>query len=110
MYRVDVEAVPLPANPGSDAPKSSLLADMNSLPILAHLAELSKIIESIMTQIFSTKLIKLPRKDLVYHRVAKLEELNIRLFQWHSAIPESLAWNQWTPTTQSLPPQLAIMQ
>jgi hypothetical protein len=95
---------------GQDAPTSSLLADTKSLPIIAHLAQLSKIIESIMTQIFGTKLIKLPRNDLVYHRVAKLEELNIRLFQWHSAIPEALAWNQWTPTTQDLPPQLAIMQ
>lgn len=94
-----------------DSPLYTLLD--NSIPssiLLIHLADLSRIIESMMADVFSTRLIKLPRKDLVTHRVAKLEELNLRLFQWHTALPETFAWNQWTPTTQTLPPQLTILQ
>lgn len=63
-----------------------------------------------MAELFSTKLIKLPRKELVTHRVAKLEEMNVRLFKWHSSLPEALAWNQWVPTTEKLAPQLTVLQ
>ncbi|KAH8896729.1 hypothetical protein GQ53DRAFT_792041, partial [Thozetella sp. PMI_491] len=62
-----------------------------------------------MSRVFSTKLIKTPRKELVLGRIASVEELNVRLFRWQSAIPEDLAWNQWTPSTQGLSPQAAIM-
>ncbi|KAH8652034.1 fungal-specific transcription factor domain-containing protein [Xylariales sp. PMI_506] len=81
----------------------------SSFTVFVHIVELSKIIESVMTLIFSTKMIKTPRKELVMGRVANVEELNVRLFRWQSSIPEDLAWNQWTPTTQKLLPQAAIM-
>lgn len=68
------------------------------------------IIEAVMAELFSTKLIKLPRKELVTHRVSKLEEMNVRLFKWHSSLPEALAWNQWVPTTEKLAPQLTVLQ
>ncbi|KAJ4252508.1 hypothetical protein NW762_011109 [Fusarium torreyae] len=83
---------------------------MPSQPTLVPLAQLSQIAESIMTELFATKLIKLPREKLVSHRVMKLEELNVRLFQWHTSLPEALTWNQWMPTTERLPPWLAIVQ
>lgn len=78
--------------------------------MLVHLAQLSRIIESLMTDVFSTRLIKLPREDLVRHRVTKLEELNVKLLQWHTNLPKALMWNQWTPTTQYLPSWLVILQ
>lgn len=84
--------------------------DGGGLSIFIQLIGLSKIIESVLTLVFSTKMIKSPRKELVMKRITSVEELNVRLFHWHSALPEDLTWNQWTPSTQSLSPPAAILQ
>lgn len=63
--------------------------------ILQRVAELCKIIESVLSQVFSTKMIKKSRKDLVFIRLTRLEELNLRLFRWHADLPESMTLNRW---------------
>ena len=89
-----------------DLPTSASLSWL----ILVQLTDLAKIIEAMMKDVFSTKLIKLARNDLVAHRVTKLEELNMRISQWHAALPELLTWSQWTPTTKEISPHLLILQ
>ncbi|KAL3444533.1 fungal-specific transcription factor domain-containing protein [Aspergillus insuetus] len=66
-----------------------------------HLTDLCTIIEDILTQIFSTRLIKKPRKELVLTRLTRLGDLNIRLFRWNSELPQTIAWNQWKPASHS---------
>ncbi|KAL7916839.1 fungal-specific transcription factor domain-containing protein [Trichoderma velutinum] len=81
-----------------------------TLTVFIHQVELSKIIESVLSLLFSAKFIKTPRKELVIDRLARAEELSVRLYKWHSSLPESLAWSQWTPTKHSLSPQAAAIQ
>ncbi|OKL57334.1 hypothetical protein UA08_07456 [Talaromyces atroroseus] len=76
---------------------------------LLQIAELSKIIEIVLSHVFSTKMIKKSRKDLVMTRLARLEELNLRLFRWHSALPESLTWHKWIQRTDDLHSNTLIM-
>ncbi|KAL4861789.1 fungal-specific transcription factor domain-containing protein [Aspergillus spectabilis] len=68
----------------------------------SRLIDLCTIIEDVLSQIFSTRLIKKPRKELVLARLARLEDLNIRLLRWHSELPDGVAWNQWKPATHGL--------
>jgi hypothetical protein len=81
------------------------------LPILLlQFSELSKIIESILSQVFSTKMIKKSRKDLVMTRLERLEELNLRLFRWHSPLPETITWNRWMQRADGVDSNILILQ
>jgi hypothetical protein len=80
------------------------------VPSFEGLIELSKIIEEILFKVFSTKMIKKPQKDLMLSRSLRLEELSVRLGQWHSSLPSHLKWNQWNPTPGSLKPHILILQ
>jgi hypothetical protein len=72
--------------------------------------ELSQIAEEMLFKVFSTKMIKKPRRDLVLCRSSRLEEISVRLGRWHSDLPTNLSWNQWNPFPGTLMPHLYILQ
>jgi hypothetical protein len=76
----------------------------------SQLVDLCTIIEDVLSQIFSTNLIKKSRKDLVLTRLARLEDLNVRLFRWYSELPDIIAWNQWKPVMHSLSSRVMLAQ
>ncbi|KAJ5266729.1 fungal-specific transcription factor domain-containing protein [Penicillium angulare] len=92
-----------------DSIPSSIEYEINNPSAFVQLVELARIIESVITLVFSPKMIKSPRKKLVTSRIASVEALNLQLFRWHSSIPEDLTWNRWTPNAQKMSPQIATM-
>lgn len=74
------------------------------------LIELSKLIEEVLFKVFSTKMVKKPRPDLVLYRSSRLEELSVSLSRWHTSLPVHLAWNQWNPTRGRLTPLVLIIK
>jgi hypothetical protein len=43
-------------------------------------------------------------------RLDKLEELNLRLFRWHSALPEAITWNKWMQKADGVYSDTLILQ
>jgi hypothetical protein len=80
------------------------------MPAFEGLIELSKITQEILFKVFSTKMIKMSRRDLVLCRSSRLEEFSVRLGRWHSRLPVHLTWNQWNPTPGNLKPHVLILQ
>lgn len=78
--------------------------------LLLHFSELSNIIESVLSQVFSTRMIKKSRKELVMTRLERLEELNLRLFRWQSALPEAITWNRWMQRADGVDSNVLILQ
>lgn len=77
---------------------------------LQAMIELSKITQEILSKIFSTKMIKKPRRDLVLCRSTRLEELSLRLSRWHTNLAAELRWNQWNPSAGGLKLHVLILQ
>lgn len=94
----------------TEASQSTRTGELGIISILAQFVSLTKIIELVIVQVFSTKFIKTPRKELVTQRVASVEDLNMQLFKWQSSIQENLTWSQWTASPQALNPQIAVLQ
>jgi hypothetical protein len=96
----------------SKLPKSDLEHPSEAIIMSAFrgIIELSQIAEEMLFKVFSTKMIKKPRRDLVLCRSSRLEEISVRLGRWHNNLPSSLTWNQWNPYTGVLMPHLYILQ
>ncbi|KAF0324443.1 transcription factor [Colletotrichum asianum] len=82
-------------------------ADINPLPLVPCFKEqirLSKIIEKMLTKLFSTK------SNLEgLGRQACLDSLNFELCSWYEALPECAKWNKWEPPSTPLIPSVAAL-
>lgn len=75
-----------------------------------RLVELSTIIEDMLFKVFSTQMIKKPRKELVLSRSSRLKELSVDLGRWHTNLPVELSWNQWNPTPKTMQRHILMLQ
>ena len=66
------------------------------MPALKHMVLLGKIFQDMMTDTFSTTRSGPHRSD--EHRLSRLGDLNLRLNKWHTSLPDSLQWSQWSQT------------
>ncbi|KAL3295967.1 TEA1-TY1 enhancer activator [Colletotrichum asianum] len=82
-------------------------ANINPLPLVPCFKEqirLSKIIEKMLTKLFSTK------SNLEgLGRQACLDSLNFELCSWYEALPECAKWNKWEPPSTPLIPSVAAL-
>lgn len=95
-----------------ELPSSALgqIGSVDLMPAFLGLIELSGIVEEVLFKVFSTKMVKKPRRELVLYRSARLEELSVRLGRWYSALPVDLTWNQWNPNPGTLKPHVLILK
>lgn len=75
------------------------------IPCFKEQIRLSKVIEKMLSKLFSTKsnLEGLGRQSC-------LDDLNFELCSWYEALPECATWNRWKPTSTPLIPSVAALQ
>lgn len=75
------------------------------IPCFKEQIRLSKIVEKMLSKLFSTKsnLEGLGRQSC-------LDSLNIELCAWYEALPDCAKWNKWEPPSTPLIPCVAALQ
>ncbi|KAF5527928.1 putative transcriptional regulatory protein [Colletotrichum aenigma] len=93
--------------PAGIAAYDGRFADISPLPLVPCFKEqirLSKIIEKMLSKLFSTK------SNLEgLRRQACLDSLNFELCSWYEALPECAKWNRWEPPSTPLIPSVAAL-
>lgn len=75
------------------------------IPCFKEQIRLSKLIEKMLSKLFSTKsnLDRLGRQSY-------LQNINFELRTWYEALPEYGKWNKWEPPSAPLIPSVAALQ
>lgn len=103
-YRDFPEMIPwLPAGFADHEGKFGVINPL--IPCFKEQIRLSKIIEDMLSKLFSIK------SDLQsLGRQSCLDNLNFELCSWYEALPECAAWNKWKPPGTPLIPSVAALQ
>lgn len=87
---------------------SDTLSSCSNIPYLKEQIRLARIIESMITTLFSPR----AEQDGLSRR-SHLDRLNLELSQWHASLPDFTRWNKWSATGDNLPmafPGVATLQ
>lgn len=75
------------------------------IPCFKEQIRLSKVIEKMLSKLFSAK-----SKLEGLGRQSCFINLNFELCSWYEALPECAKWNKWQPTSTPLIPSVAALQ